>query len=227
MMGSFGRILRPVFDPGLAVAPPWWLVAGKTCVAAYQAKGAASLAASYINLANPGTYDAAPGVAPTWDAATGWTFNGTTQYLDTAVVPANGFSALARFSNRGNLGPMWGTADFDDGTRFGCAAESGNESWNVQTYLAGRAYQNWGYGQHLVAGTIAVAGQYGYVNGAVSGTEIPGWTAPATQPIWICRGGNGVWATQYGMYYIQAVAIYSATLTAGEVAAVSAAMAAL
>ena len=31
---------------------------------AYQPKGAASLAASYFNLANPGTYNAAPGTAP-------------------------------------------------------------------------------------------------------------------------------------------------------------------
>jgi hypothetical protein len=54
-------------------ATPWWYVAGQTCVAAYQPIGAPSLAASYVILANPGTYDAAPGVAPTFDAATGWT----------------------------------------------------------------------------------------------------------------------------------------------------------
>ena len=61
---------------------PWYLAGGisaANCLAAYQPKGAASLAASYSNLANPGTYNAAPGVAPTFDASTGWTFNGSTQ----------------------------------------------------------------------------------------------------------------------------------------------------
>lgn len=61
---------------------------GVTCVAAYDAIGAASLADSYTNEANPGTYDAAPGTAPTWAYGTGWTFNGTTQYLTLGGLPA-------------------------------------------------------------------------------------------------------------------------------------------
>lgn len=43
----FQRPFPPVFDRGLdaaAAAAGWWVVAGKTCVAAYQPKGAASLA---------------------------------------------------------------------------------------------------------------------------------------------------------------------------------------
>lgn len=66
------------------MASGWWdndgAIAG--CVAAYAPVGAADLASSYVNLVTPGTYDAAPGVAPTWDAATGWTFNGSTQWLN-------------------------------------------------------------------------------------------------------------------------------------------------
>ena len=76
-------------------------MAGETCIAAYQPKGAADLAASYVNLITPGTYNAAPGTAPTFDAATGWTFNGSTQYLTTGVVPASGYSMLVRVADMG------------------------------------------------------------------------------------------------------------------------------
>ena len=66
----------------------WWELPGQTCLAAYEPQGAASLAASYINLANPGTYDAAPGAAgPTWNAADGWVFDAAqSQYLTTGLL---------------------------------------------------------------------------------------------------------------------------------------------
>lgn len=56
-----------------------WFTApsGATCVAAYDAIGAASLADSYVNEANPGTFDAAPGVAPTWAYGTGGPYTET------------------------------------------------------------------------------------------------------------------------------------------------------
>jgi len=87
--------------PAAAGAVSWWVVAGKTCVAAYQPKGAADIAASYVNLASPGTYNAAPGTAPTWDATSGWIFNGSTQYLTTGVIPTvfNTWTVIVRFSN--------------------------------------------------------------------------------------------------------------------------------
>jgi hypothetical protein len=47
----------------------WFTAAGgTTCVAAYDAVGAASLADSYVNEANVGTYTLAPGAAPAWAA---------------------------------------------------------------------------------------------------------------------------------------------------------------
>lgn len=89
-----------VLGRGAGSAANWWEAGGATnCVAAYQPKGAASLAASYVNLANPGVFDAAPGVAPTWDAATGWSFNGSTQYLRSGVPGSAAVSFLMRFSD--------------------------------------------------------------------------------------------------------------------------------
>lgn len=63
---------------GAAAGGNWWNYTG--VVAAYDAKNAASQAASYVNLANPGTYDCtvASGT-PSWANGTGWTFDGSTQ----------------------------------------------------------------------------------------------------------------------------------------------------
>lgn len=85
------RILTPgargirYAQPGGGAAP-WWMAAGVTPIVAYQAKGAASYAASKVNLAQPGTYNATEYVAPSWDAATGWSFNGTDQALRVSTI---------------------------------------------------------------------------------------------------------------------------------------------
>ena len=82
---TFGRVLSPTFQPSsqAAAGGGWWDLNGTitSCVAAYQPKGAASYAASKVNLANPGTYNLSDGVAPNWDTGTGWGFT-ETQYLE-------------------------------------------------------------------------------------------------------------------------------------------------
>lgn len=66
------------------VTPPgdWWLGGGLIdsgdVVAAYRAIGAASQAASKVNLANPGTFDLSDGAStPTWNATDGWVWAGS------------------------------------------------------------------------------------------------------------------------------------------------------
>lgn len=91
---NFGRILSPTFQPNSQAkkAGDWWLSGGidpDDCVAAYQPKGAASYAASKVNLANPGTYDIDSGADPDWDASYGWNFNGTSHYLLASEFPIN------------------------------------------------------------------------------------------------------------------------------------------
>ncbi len=94
---SFGRTFSPTFQPksqAAAVAGGgWWDLNGTitSCVAAYQAKGAASYAASKVNLVNSGTYGITDGTAyPSWDSSTGWSFNGSTQFLKTGYIPSVG-----------------------------------------------------------------------------------------------------------------------------------------
>ena len=95
----------------------WYLAGGiATCVAAYAAKNAASLAASYINLPNPGTYNAAPGTAPDWDAVLGWKCP-TSRILTTGIIPASNWSLFAKYSDIGDsdryvAGEFAANADF-------------------------------------------------------------------------------------------------------------------
>ena len=67
-MSPFGRMV-------VGSVTPWYLAGGVSaanCIAAWQPKGAASLAASYVNLANPGTYNLTGTTPPTWNASDGW-----------------------------------------------------------------------------------------------------------------------------------------------------------
>ncbi len=202
-----------VLAPRSAALPGWWVVAGVTCIAAYQPKGAADIAASYVNLANPGTYDAAPGVAPTWDALTGWTGDATTRYLNTGLYPTNVWTMIVQFSGvTGGL--CCGVAT--SGQRFSVRPVNGA---NRQYYYAS--------GGPLVAGAIApgnmaIAGGKFYCNGVVD-------TAPMADAF-TCTN-NARLVTAYAgttlIGNVLAVAFYSGTLSAPQVASVSAAMAAL
>lgn len=223
--GGFVKAFRPAFDPGMAAAVPWWFVAGKTCVAAYQPKGAASLAASYVNLANPGTYDAAPGTAPAFAAATGWTFNGGAYLTTGFTFAATTATLLVRYSDvvwvsvQNRYGVILGSYS---GTNLSAVYAYGDSA--PRLYIANHGLLD--YGAALLAGCVGFAGNTAFVNGSSIGTISPS-TTPSPLPIYIGRhntpSGPGTFLTGK----IQAIVIYSDTLTAGEVAIKSAAMAAL
>ena len=223
----FGRVFPATFDrraAAAAAAAGWWEVAGKTCVAAYQPKGAASLAASYSNLANPGTNDAAPGTAPTWDSATGWTFTRTSsQYLMTTIVATNdqSWSMLARYSNASSYNQALGQVSDGSNREFGMFL-----SGQTTTYFTSGGYLQKNYSA-VTAGVWGLAGNVAYINGvAQSGTiSAPSGSIISAMPI--AAKWNGSTASDFFGGNIQAWVIYSDTLTAGEVATVSAAMAAL
>lgn len=196
----------------------WWnnngAIAG--CIAAYQPKGAASLAASYVNLATPGTYDAAPGVAPTLDA-NGWLFNGSTNYLVTNVVPSSTYSMLAKFSGVLTTGVIAG---------------AGNPLFAFQaTNGTGRRF-SWAATNNVVSpgvasGVLALCANNGYYNGSLDTTLSSSWTGtPPAITIGGRNQGAGSIASFFGGY-IQAVAIYSITLSLAEVSALTTDMNAL
>lgn len=212
-------IIAPMATPGGA-AVPWYLSGGialANCVAAYQPKGAGSLAASYVNLANPGTYDAAPGVAPTFDAATGWTFNGSTQYLSTGIYVASGWSWIIRWSGTSSSGnDIFGS--YDGGLRgFSFAPGTGGAAyWNLGDY---------GNGSAGASGVAAAANARGYYNGSIATGVIAAWSGGASA-LDIRIGGRNQGAPSFRAGAIQALAIYNIDITA-YIAALTTAMAAL
>lgn len=228
----FQRPFGVTFDRRAAVS--WWLSGGVSTanvVAVYQPIRAASLAASYVNLAKPGTYNAAPGVAPTFDAATGWTFDGLSQYLTTGLVPGSvTWSMLVRVSD-----VAWHPSG---STHYGAAigAYSGPGDHRFTIYACDNAkvhiqFGNDGYlasGSFLTSAVLGFAGQYGYVNGVAASGSITPFVQPSAKALLIGAHTDhlgDVGSKFYGK--IQAAAIYSTTLTAPQVAALSAAMAAL
>ena len=219
----FPRVLRPVFGPGLAAvaaAANWWETGGATsAVAVYQPKGAASLAASYINLANPGTYDAAPGSAPTWDTTNGWIFNGSSQYL----LASYSFTATTTLLVRAALAPTAGSF------RPLVYSVSAPSYFGIRSANANAVQFVYGNTPKVTTASNLSAGVYGMTSadGYLNGTLDKSWS----DTLGIISSGFSVGATSAGAAFlactVQAIAIYDTTLTAPQVAAVSAAMAAL
>lgn len=221
-VGSRGvRIMQP-----MGGAAPWFLsggIAAANCLVAYQPKGAASLAASYINLANPGTYDAAPVVAPTWDTINGWIFNGTTQYLKigAGLIPQNGYSMLIRYTNAAQN--VAGVHDLPNGGFMHAAAYNTGHRWfygSSEIVLAGT----------IISGVILLSPTYCYYNG-VQDADVSAhtWTQPTID---IIIGGRHFefygGSEMYNLFVckVQALAIYN-TNVAAQQAALYTAMAAL
>lgn len=220
------RLIVPnarVLQPGMSAAASWWLSGGisaANCVAAYQPKGAASLAASYINLANSGTNNAAPVVAPTWNATDGWVGNGTTQYLTTGVIPGATYSMIVRYSNATG-----------DGCALGCYGGGNNRFWMYPGNAGTRYY---GYGSvsttspvtgTTTSGVQALTPTKGWHNGVADYTFSPTWGA-TTRDIYILVRNNNGSTVNFLPGYIQACAIYNIAIDS-YISALTSAMQAL
>ena len=213
---------------GAAATADWWLsggVSAANAIAVYQPIGAASLAASYTNLANPGTYNAAPGVAPTWSAVTGWSGNGAA-YLTTGIYPPwGGWTFIARYSNA-VTGVILGASSVINSQRtvqiYPYYAD------NNRIYLHnGRARRTTGIRSE--SGVMAISGSLCYFNGSLD--TVSDWFSTAESGTYgelflVAQSLDGAPAAYFNGT-IQAVAIYNTTLSAAQVAAISSAMSAL
>lgn len=203
-----------------AVPAGWWVIAGRTCVGAYRAKGAGSLAASYANLSVP----ASPltlGVAPAFADGTGWGFTGS-QYLKTGIVVDTLLYTVAiRYSSAGfgNIGPI-GTFDgSNDASLYMYPANGGV----LEVHYASNA----AYSAAFTDGVVIVAGPQVYKDGIAAQLCTRIGTSGGAQQLFI--GAINVTGSP-ALYFtgnVQAVAIYSDTLTGGEAGTLSTAMAAL
>ena len=197
---------------------PWWLSGGisaENAIAVYQPKGAASYAASKVNLADPGN-DLTEGSAPTWDSDNGWTFNGTNNHLNTNIVHGDtgqNWSAIVRFT------------DAVDGHFFSDRNSNISGFGIVAGAVGYRRYNNSGSlikSGVTASGVRAIAGNVGYLDGVSEGT-IP-TSSQTNAEIRIGRRGGG------SVYYdgkMQAIAFYDTVLTEAQIQAVTAAMQAL
>ncbi len=216
--GFLGRGIGPTAIARKAATSDWWTVAGQTCVAAYKPIGAADLATSYVNLANPGTYNAAPGTAPGL-AAGGWVFDGT-QWLDTRYTPVKQtVSVLVRFTRTaGNYLIGCGGVGFE---------------FYIQPNTGGYAYYASGgalgpLGAHA-SGVLGIAGNKAYIDGVAEAGTIGAGAVEIDRTVHVGDQNTTASASPYYALVgtIAAVAIYGTTLSAADVAALTARMAAL
>lgn len=206
-------------------ANPWWDPGGEgLCIwAAYQPKGAADLAASYLDLSGNGN-NTGPGVAPTWDIVNGWKFDGINDYLTTTFVPQNdqSQSALIQFTNLGVAQNryLWG-------------ARTGGHYFLSANWAADPSHR---YADGVItagisgtygAGNAAVAGNQGYRDGVADSPALANnVTVPTTN---VLIGAINWVGTPSGFcqMYVQAFVLYYCALTAPQVLSVATAMAAL
>lgn len=221
------RWVMPFYVPTVVDvgAPPWYLSGGVSAPqGAYQAIGAASLAASYVNLANPGTYDLATAAAPAFNAATGWTFNGVGNlYLDTGLTLDNdqSWSIFLRFSDNGTA------------SRGLALSRTGASGCDFGFYIHSptTTYIFYNGGASLISGlatsgVIGVAGGNAYFNGVDVGNIGGGsGVSSVTFSVGVMDDDGVKQIPFYGK--IQAFCLYHAVLSPAQALAVTNAMAAL
>lgn len=163
-----------------------------------------------------GRYTATPGVAPTWSAATGHVFNGTTQYLDTGYLPNATTTILARFSNASLSSNLYPQVAGQNTT----GATNTFSNWGNPPYF--RAY-NWGGsvvfgGAALSSAIMGLAGNQAFLNGYADFAAISGSYGTATRSIFIgARQANAGGAEYHYTGRILSVLIASRTLSPVEV----------
>ena len=214
------RMVMPgatVVQPRGGAAVDWWDPNGESLsvVAAYLAKGAASYAASKVNLANPGTYDATNGAGvPDWNTASGWTgTSGAVKYLDTGLFPTQDWTMLVQFANSSSNACC---GVISSGQRITIAPYSGAN----RTYYYGSVGRN--VAGPTASGNMCVAGGNFYLNGSVDASPISSTFTCSNNARLVTAYGSGSYIGD-----VYAVAFYSGTLTPAQVATVAAAMAAL
>ena len=218
IQGALGRSVKRV-----AAGGTWWDLNGTitSCVAAYQAKGAASYAASKVNLANSGTYALAEigGGAINWDSSIGWYgFNSLTRCLDTGIYPGDNMTWIVRFTRNGTA---------NQNSLFGHYLNNSrrveiNPIDSTGGYYSNPAYRNFS----ISDGTVCVARNNCYNNGTFLETIFADWGDDGTQSVLIGsrRREDSSSIDNYCLSNILAFANYDAVLTGTQVGALTTAM---
>lgn len=206
---------------GVGASIPWWMAGGAVPILAYAPKGAADANAALVNLAFPGVNNAAAGAAPSFNASTGWTFNGTSHFLTTGVIPQRNWTMMIRFASGSGTGSIAGstrsTAEF--------------YIKPINTGATGREY-NYGSGIRT-AGATATSGTIGlshtacYYDGADDGTSSNATFGVAAYAAYLGARNNNGTAASFWAGAILAFYLCPSALSASQVSALHTAMLAL
>lgn len=200
---------------------PWWLAGGipqSACVAAYQAKGASSLAASQINLANPGLYTLTMNGSPTWNIG-GWT-SVTNSGFATGITPAydGSWSMIAKVFNCGATGYIAAAGSYINGGAYPGFYLAPYWNENKVHYNNGGDV---GVAPALASGVLAVSKNKGYRNGVVETEALANAGGNAVEIYLLTLyNSSGQKIGNLGGGYLCSISIYKAPLTDYQVVAV-------
>lgn len=208
----------------------WWQGVGdvvplSTNYTVYDPVGAADLAASYVNLANPGTRNAVPGAAgPTHAQGMGWTFLGSSsQYLNSQYFPTATSTVIVMFEDAPNV----------SGYAFGLLHNSPTPVRWMSLVPDSSTTLGWAVGdlagstvQDMTSGIAALNQSKVYRNGYPDSGYTPTWTGgTVNKNLFIGALNNGAsGATTFFTGRILKMAIYDFILSEAQVLAVAEAM---
>lgn len=205
----------------------WWTAGGvdpAAVVGAYRGKGAASYTASLTNLADPLTRTLiAQGscCVPAWHAAKGWQ-GGQGAYFRMAggAYAASDWSVIMSVHNAATASQQFGGFANDTANRWTTSVELNNTGAWQDIHNFGEL----GVSGVVTSGVMAIAGKAYYKDGALVGA-IPGGAGTALYD-WYWLTSNWAGSPHGGAFVteVRGMAIYSATLTAAQVGAVTTAM---
>ena len=221
----------------------WWLgpwpgfplataIPAANCVAAYRAvatvgsawgAGPTSLAESYVNLANPGTYDLTLGIAPAWNDASGWDFTGL-EYLKTGVIPTSlpGWSMFVQYTDLTVLTQTYLCGEYDSVFPQGYLAilyrTGGFNSMTV--FSGGTSGQLANNAPALVSGNYAICNLSPYRDGVIEGNLVPNnFASSPNLDIYIGSHNRDGIPTNNTTAKIRALAIYNIEINSNQAAA--------
>lgn len=215
---SFGQYGTIAATSNNRASSPWWLGGGtipaSTGYTVYDPLSAGTLAESYINLANPGTRNAtAPTAAPTHAQGSGWTFNGTTQYLNTQTLVVNEQTVIVWVENSAGVYCLGGYTN--SGGVKGMMFDNTNST--ATTFFRGT--NQTGFAGVTIGGILGLSKNNSFKNGVSASS--PGTISATSLAIYLgCHNQNGT-AISFFSGRILRLAIYNTTLTTQQIESVT------
>lgn len=229
----------PSVTPSITPTPnaQWWLAGGvdpADVVGAWRSQGAASYAASLVNLSGGPNLVAPPPpeAGPTWTAQRGWQGSSHNRLqVAGGAYPQHGWSYFMKVGDS-----RIGSQQFMGCRNIWNQDATGMDLNNTGAFQSINAFGNGAFGGVVITGTMTLAGSRYYVDGVLRSPLLP--TPNATPPpacayqLYILTShwgdltgtatpGPHGGSTQTRVY---ALAVYSDTLTAGQVAAIATAV---